>query len=55
MFRKETASKKLQSKSANKSEYSELENKLFTWFTRVEDNQAAVTDKLQRENALHLS
>ena len=52
----QVSQEKLQSKSAKKSKYSELENKyLFTWFTRVEANQAVVTDKLLREKALEIA
>ena len=48
----ETFSKKVQSKSAKKCNYAELERKLFAWFTRLEQSQAVVTDKMIREKAL---
>ena len=48
----ETFSKKVQSKSAKKCNYAELERKLFAWFTRLEQSQAVVTGKLIREKAL---
>jgi hypothetical protein len=51
----ETVSKKLQSKSAKKCYYAELESKLFAWFTRLENSQAVVTDKLLREKALAIA
>ena len=51
----ETVVKKLQSKSVKPSQYSELEMKLFSWFSRLESNQAVVTDKLLRERALEIA
>ena len=50
----ETVVKKLQSKSVKSSQYSELEMKLFSWFSRLESNQAVVNDKLLREKALEI-
>ncbi len=50
----ETVAHKLHAKPSHKSEYTELEKKLFSWFTRLESGQAVVTDKLIREKALEL-
>ena len=48
----ETVAHKMQAKSAHQSEYSELEKKLFSWFTQLESGQAVLTDRLIREKAL---
>ena len=50
----ETVAHKLHAKSSHQSEYTELEKKVFSWFTRLESGQAVVTNKLIREKALEL-
>ena len=51
----ETVVKELQSKSVKSSQYSELEMILFSWFSRLESNQAVATDKLLRGKALEIA
>ena len=48
----ETAAHKMKSKSTHQSEYTELEKKLFSWFSHLESGQAVVIAKLIREKAL---